>query len=84
MEPIKNLDYYAGHSAQLTVFLLRNLYTYPWSDLVYCSQIWRPYQAKDIKLLEDVQHRATNSSIVNDYKPSEVALLCNRPQIDSA
>ena len=29
----KNLDYYTGHFAQLTVFLLRNLYTYPWSDL---------------------------------------------------
>ena len=29
----KNLDYYARHSAQLTVFLLRNLYTYLWSDL---------------------------------------------------
>ena len=36
------------------------------SQLVYCSQVWRPHLVKDIKLLEDVQRRASNF-ILNDY-----------------
>ena len=36
------------------------------SQLVYCSQVWRPYLVKDIKLLEDVQHQASKF-ILNDY-----------------
>ena len=39
------------------------------SQLVYCSQIWRPFQVKEIKLLEDVQCRATKF-ILNDYTSS--------------
>ena len=36
------------------------------SQLVYCSQIWRPYLLTDIILLERVQRRATKF-ILNDY-----------------
>ena len=43
----------------LYVFLVR-------SQLVYCSPIWRPHHMKDIKLVENVQHRATKF-IVNDF-----------------
>ena len=36
------------------------------SQLLYWSLIWRPYVIKDIKLLEQVQRRATKY-ILNDY-----------------
>ena len=36
------------------------------SQLVYCSQVWRPHLVKDFKLLEDVQRRASKF-ILNDY-----------------
>ena len=37
-----------------------------WSQLLYCSQVWRPCLIQDIILLERVQRRATKY-ILNDY-----------------
>ena len=37
------------------------------SQIVYCSEIWRPCLIKDIERLEKVQHQATKF-ILNDYK----------------
>jgi len=37
------------------------------SQLIYCSQIWRPHHIKDITLLERIQRRATKY-ILNDYQ----------------
>jgi len=36
------------------------------SQLLYCSPVWRPHLIKDIKKLEQLQHRATKY-ILNDY-----------------
>ena len=36
------------------------------SQLLYCSQIWRPHQIQDILLLERVQRRSTKY-ILNDF-----------------
>ena len=42
------------------------------SQLMYCSQLWRPNLIKDIHSLERVQHRATKyifNDYSSDYKP---------------
>ena len=39
------------------------------SQLLYCSQVWRPYLIKDILLFERIQRRATKY-ILNDYTSS--------------
>ena len=36
------------------------------SQLIYGSPIWRPFLIKDIKLIEQIQHRATKF-ILNDF-----------------
>ena len=36
------------------------------SQVLYCSPVWRPHLIKDIKKLEQLQHRATKY-ILNDY-----------------
>ena len=46
------------------------------SQLLYCSQVWRPHYIKDILILERIQRRATKY-ILNDYKSSyKSRLLC--------
>ena len=37
-----------------------------WSQLLYCSQLWRPQLIKDIQKLERIQRRATKY-ILNNY-----------------
>ena len=37
------------------------------SQLIYCSQLWRPYLLKDIITLKRIQRRATKF-ILNDYQ----------------
>ena len=37
------------------------------SQLMYCSELWRPHLVKDIVLLESVQRRATKY-ILNDFE----------------
>ena len=39
------------------------------AQILYCSQVWRPYKIKDILLLEQAQRRATKY-ILNDYYSS--------------
>ena len=54
-------------SASVDTRTRRDLYLYlVRSQLLYCSLIWRPYLIKEIKLLEQVQRRATKY-ILNDY-----------------
>ena len=39
------------------------------SQILYCSQVWRPYLIKNINMLERIQRRATKW-ILNDYQSS--------------
>ena len=39
------------------------------SQLLYCTQLWRPHLMKDILTLEQIQHRATKY-LLNDYTSS--------------
>ena len=39
------------------------------SQILYCSQVWRPYLIKNINMLERIQRRATKR-ILNDYQSS--------------
>jgi len=43
------------------------------SQLIYCSQIWKPHLIKDITLLERIQRRATKY-ILNDYQSTNLGL----------
>ena len=55
-------------SSALPVNLKRDLYlALVRSQLIYCSQVWRPKLIKEILLLERKQRRATKI-ILNDYK----------------
>ena len=54
-------------SATVCMIDKNNLYTsLIWSQMSYCSMIWRPNLIKDIKCLETVQRRATKF-ILSDY-----------------
>ena len=44
------------------------------SQLLYCSQIWRPVLIKDIQSLEQIQHWATKF-ILNDFHTSDKSQL---------
>ena len=46
------------------------------SQILYCSQVWRPYLIKNINMLERKHRRATNW-ILNDYQSSYRSRLVN-------
>ena len=46
------------------------------SQILYCSQVWRPYLIKNINMLERIHRRATKW-ILNDYKSSYRSCLVN-------
>jgi len=48
-----------------------NTYSYVRPHIEFCTQAWNPYYAKDIDLLEKIQHRATKL----------VPELCNLPYV---
>ena len=57
-------------SSAVSIWAKRSLYlTLVRSQLVYCSQIWRPSFVKDISSLERIQRRATKF-ILGDYTSS--------------
>jgi len=47
---------FADRSEEMVMALYKSLVR---PRLEYCTQVWRPYSIKDIKLLEGVQQRAT-------------------------
>ena len=63
-------------SSTIPISVKVKLYSYIHHSLdleyyVYCSPVWRPYLIKDIKKLEQLQHRATKyilSDYISDYK----------------
>ena len=59
LQEVRSTTSYSSTKRLLYVSLVR-------SQLVYCSPIWRPHHMKDIKLVENVQCRATKF-IVNDF-----------------
>ena len=53
-----------------SIFVKKKLYiSLIRAQLLYCSQVWRPYKIKDILLLERAQRRATKY-ILNDFYSS--------------
>ena len=62
-----NYYYYYYYSSYHNVYTKLSLYTsLVRSQLIYCSQVWRPFQIKDITFIERIQRRATKY-ILNDY-----------------
>ena len=55
---------------QISVDARKQLYiSLVWSQLLYCSLLWRPQLLKNIFILERVQRRATKF-VLNDYESS--------------
>ena len=67
-----------SHSPSTKLSLYKSLIR---PKLSYCSQLWRPYKIKDIKLFERVQRRATKF-ILKDYH-SDYKIQCLRATLQS-